>query len=413
MTARCSPREFVRRTLTIESTLTIAALASLLLLGKGSAALGAELAFAQVLTHDGQVGGAALSPDGRYATTWSPRLIRFWDLRTGNIIAEDSSRSAAGCGSDKPEGAWPSPDGALLAIRCDGLVLIDTRMPAVVARLGGGYYTTAVAFDRSSRRLVRVFNLLDGKSYKTTSKFPHVVEVYDLADYYDPSWFGSLMRDWFGYDRNEPDQTSTIEYAWGDWPKATVFVPGQDQLLLQSEHGVERRAFEGQLLTRGDEADSAGNAWVCDSTHATFVTRKQDSTLARIYSLLTQTKRPKCRVTRDGQRAFMLQRSELSAWDVESGTELWNYGDETLAYALDISPDGKQVAIADRDGRAALLSAEGELLARGSIPPVIARQAGSSHLSCSSSLDVGVTMSADGQTVAITVCASVFILRVR
>jgi hypothetical protein len=413
MPARCRPLEFMRRTLTIESKLTTVALASLLLLGSASAALGAELAFAQVLTHDRQVGGAALSPDGRHATTWSPRLIRFWDLRTGNIIAEDSSRAATGCGSDKPEGAWTSPDGALLALRCEGLVLIDTRIPAVVARLGGGYYTTSVAFDPSLRNLVRVFNLMDGKSYTSSSKFPNVVEVYDLTDYYDPSWFGSLMRDWFGHDRNEPDQTFTVEYAWGDSPKTAVFVPAQDQVLLQSEDSVERRTLEGQLLAREDKAGSANMAWVCDGTHATFATREQVSMLMRIYTLLTEHKRPRCRVSNDGRRAFMLQRSELSAWDVDSGSELWNYGDEALAYALDISPDGKRVAIADRNGRVAILSAEGQLLARGSIPPNLARQASPSHLSCSSSFDVGVAMSADGRTVAITVCAAVFILRVK
>ena len=221
-------------------------------------AAGAEaqtLSVSKVLKERSPFNGVAISPNGDFALTWSSEAVRFWDLKTATALPDRETETMRRCTSNA--GSWLSPDGALLALACDGIVLVDLRIPKMVARLGEGFGLRAVGFDREGRNLATVFNV-NGRPK---------VQVFDIAAYADPSWFGALVRDWFGYDSNDPDEEFTIDDASERYDSVN-FAPNPAHLVLHTRKSFELRTTNGELVSSTPSSDFPFLEPACQRTGA-------------------------------------------------------------------------------------------------------------------------------------------------
>lgn len=354
-------------------------------------------------TQDRRIGGAALSPDGKIAMTWTLRQVRFWDVATGNIILENQSELiSAACGNDVDGSTYLSPDGALLAMACIGNdALVDLRIPAVVARIGNSGGSRWMAFDAGQNRLARVSSERSrDERVNGNIKSRNTFEVFDIEPYTDPSWFGALMRDWFGYDSESADEIMTSDGLWSDEPDSLVFSSEQSQMLFESRNGTQVVTIGKDGASQNSQLETASTPIICDENNAMVVSRAKANMLQRIRTAVGGE--PRCRLNHAATRVVMATNREISLWDVESGEEQWNYQPTSYLSDLEATPNLERIAYASDRGNVGVLSSDGALIATGSVSGEAMRMAVPQYSSC----DHGdrLALSANGRTVILVYC---------
>jgi hypothetical protein len=343
--------------------------------------------------------------------TWTLRQVRFWDVATGNIVLEDQSSRISACGNDVDNSTYLSPDGTLLAMACIGSdILVDLRIPAVVAHLENSGGTNWMAFDAAQHRLARVSSKRSANERVNGHiKSRNTFEVFDIESYTDPSWFGALMRDWFGRDSPSADDTMTTDGLWSDEPDSLVFDGEHHQLIFESRNGTQVVSIGADGPSPIARLENTPTPMVCDEHNSRVVSRTKADMLQRIrtavggnYGVVTSNNSPRCRLNRDATKVVMALNREISLWDVVSGEELWNYESPSFLSDIEATPNLERIAYSSDRGAVGLLSSEGELIANGWVSGEAMRMATPQYSSC----DRGdrLALSANGHTVIYVYC---------
>jgi hypothetical protein len=362
----------------------------------------ADLRLVHQLKSKSRISAALVSPDGTRATTMSGGL-EFWDLTTGELIG--NSNSAYRCGEIPP--MWISTDGALAAFNCNGIVLVDLRVPQVVARLGAGSGRTEwIGLDRDQRRLVRTFNRpTRDESIGVGLVVDNFFEIYDIDGYSDPSWLGNLKRSWWGYDSLEPETTFRDRTLWDSRVRGAVFDDASNRLVFDRGDHIEVRSPHGQIIDKHTRQEAHLVPRACDSQRPQLLSAERNLSHGRMLGAIEtdgSSDPTPCRFSVDGTEVVFLRRNVLTAWD-DTGTKLWDSGNQRVyGTYFDASADRQWIASATDYGEVAVLSWKGEVMARGAVKPEVLRAIPPEGGSCHAKIRVSV--SADGRTVLFVYC---------
>lgn len=309
-------------------------------------------------------GGAAVSPDGAHALTWSRSEIRFWDLASGLEFAEDESEQIPDC--RRHSHGWASPDGKFVALACKGVVLIDMRVSKVIARLGEDWNTRMVTFSADSRRLVRL-----SETHRALAtggdRLVQTLETYEIEDYLDPSWFGQTFRSLFGYDENEPDADFSFERSPSEAVSSVLFSAQPDQLLLGSITTVEIRSTEGKLVSSVPQASAEVVTWSCPGGNVSAVSRDEHDSLDSIVSG-ARGEVTGCVLKDDHSEVWLAHDEQMTRWDAGTGRQLWFHSRQGGIAYLAATPDLRFLAAASMSGEVNIFDWKGRHIAQGEFP---------------------------------------------
>lgn len=327
------------------------------------AAFGTTLRKTQVLDAGKSPGGAAISPDGAHALTWSQSAVRFWNLGSGQEIAEDESEEISDCRSDR--GGWASRDGAFVALACQGVVLIDMRIPKVVARLGEGGNTRMVSFSANSGRLVRLTETRRTHSSGGIRVIQRL-ETYELEEYLEPSWFGDMLRGLFGYDENDPDSEISLDRTPSEAVSAVLFSAQPDQLLLATPTTMETHSIEGKLISSASPSSADVKIWACPGGGLSAVTRDQHDSLGSLVDD-ARDEVTGCVLGEDHSEVWLALGVEMSRWDVDTGKQLWFFMTQNRIAHIEATPDQRFVASAATNGDVSISDWKGRTIAHAGV----------------------------------------------
>ena len=364
-------------------------------------AVSGEVVF-QLVGHQNQVSEIAFSPDSSLIVTasWDDTL-KLWDANTGNLLRTFSGhRGAVYCAAFDPTGSrivsgcWDSEVIVWEVASGKQLASMQSRTLAVygVAFSPDGNLVASGSYDQK----VRIWDTATGKQLRSLEG--HTGTVYDVAFSADGSQIFSAagdrtVRTW---DSRDQDETSTL-YIDRHLTFKLAFSPDSQRLLSVSDRPRIRDPDTGEpILTLEGEETIGTAAWshdgqkVAGAGHDGKVVVWEAATGRKLLSVhVSATPLPSLAISRDGQRIavgnddgvvhiinaetgerivqFNLESGEVKGvafspdgrrvyaggshgavreWDSSSGELRRTYRTAEAVYAMTLSDDGTQLAVA-------------------------------------------------------------------
>jgi WD40 repeat protein/DNA-binding SARP family transcriptional activator len=310
---------------------------------------------------------ASFSPDGRWLTTTHHGAIHLWDVESGSLIHELSH------GSSYPGADW-SPDATRVATAGgDGTVAI---WDAVTGRLSTTIpVPTPAAFARW---------VADGDALLVWSAIDQQMHLFDVGT---GDHLRDLYHDGTAIDaRISPDGRHVVSVGsdatariwklptgdevavldgFSDWVWTGRFSPDGALVLVGDDTGTirlaetrdgtnvfEEQAHDGAVIDAAFSSDGAVVAtasvdgtvmvWGVETGHLRGVLNLNGSVAPDIG-------RVSVAFTPDGQH-IVTRASTVEVWDVPAGPNAVLSGHDRDVAAIDVSPDGRQLATGGRDG---------------------------------------------------------------